>query len=176
MNDVRSSKVYAVAGGNHVTIVVDARETDGEFDLIEVLAQPGGGPPPHRHAFAEWFHVLEGKLQILEPSGGGLRPIGSLEAGQSYFVAPWAAHTTRNLGSGPVRFLVAGRPGTMTGYFAEAGVPVPDPNTVPDTPPPGPEALTALATRYDIQFVPVANGQAESDPQSHAARRPPRSA
>ncbi|HTX09608.1 MAG TPA: cupin domain-containing protein [Solirubrobacteraceae bacterium] len=159
MNDVRNSPVYAVAGGNHVTIVVDARETGGEFDLIEVLAQTGGGPPPHRHAFAEWFHVLEGKLQILEPTAGRLRPIGSLEAGQSYFVAPWAAHTTRNLGSGSVRFLVAGRPGTMTSYFAEAGVPVSDPDTMPDIPPLGPEALAALAARYDIQFVPVEDGQ-----------------
>ncbi|HUA46459.1 MAG TPA: cupin domain-containing protein [Solirubrobacteraceae bacterium] len=158
MNEVRRSKVYAVAGGNHVTIVVDAAETDHEFDIIEVLAQPGGGPPPHRHAFAEWFHVLDGKLQILEPSAGQLRPVASLEAGQSHFAPPWAPHTTRNLGTGPVRFLVAGRPGTMTSYFAEAGISVPDPNTAPDTPPPGPAALREIAARYDIQFVPVDRG------------------
>jgi mannose-6-phosphate isomerase-like protein (cupin superfamily) len=159
MSEIRHSRVYAVAGGNHVTIVVDTSETDREFDVIEVLARPGGGPPPHRHAFAEWFHVLEGKLQILEPSVGQLRPVASLDAGQSYFVAPWVAHTTRNLGTGTVRFLVAGRPGTMTSYFAEAGVPVPDPNTAPDTLPPGPEALREIAARYEIQFVPVADWQ-----------------
>jgi hypothetical protein len=37
--------VYAVAGGNHVTIELDRAVTGGCVDVIEVLAQPGGGPP-----------------------------------------------------------------------------------------------------------------------------------
>jgi mannose-6-phosphate isomerase-like protein (cupin superfamily) len=150
MTEIRRGRVYAVAGGNHVTILIDAAETDGAFDLIEVLAQPGGGPPPHRHAFAEWFHVLEGSLQILTPSVGRLEPVASLEAGQAYLAAPWAAHTTRNLGHRPVRFLVAGRPG---GYFAQPGVLVPDTLSAPDTPPPGPGALAAIAARHHIECV-----------------------
>jgi hypothetical protein len=40
----------------------------------------------------------------------------------------------------------------MTGYFAEAGVPVADESTPPDTEPPGPTALTAIAARYGIRF------------------------
>jgi len=153
MTEIRRGRVYAVAGGNHVTILIDAAETDGAFDLIEVLAEPGGGPPPHRHAFAEWFHVLEGSLQILTPSAGRLEPVASLEAGQTYLAAPWVAHTTRNLGHGPVRFLVAGRPGIMTSYFVQAGVLVPDALSSPDTPPPGPGALAAIAARHHIEFV-----------------------
>ncbi|HUA46467.1 MAG TPA: cupin domain-containing protein [Solirubrobacteraceae bacterium] len=141
MTDDRHSRVYAVAGGNHVMIVVDATETDGTFDLIEVLARPGGGPPPHRHAFAEWFHVLEGSLQILTVSAGRLEPVASLGVGQTFFAPPWVPHTTRNLGEEPVRFLVAGRPRIMTSYFAHAGVLVPDVLTEPDTPPPGPRVL-----------------------------------
>lgn len=47
--------VYEVAGGNHVTILLSREETDARVDAIDVLAHPGGGPPPHRHAFAEWF-------------------------------------------------------------------------------------------------------------------------
>ena len=37
-------KIYAVAGGNHVTIELDRAITGGLLDVIEVLAQPGGGP------------------------------------------------------------------------------------------------------------------------------------
>lgn len=47
--------VYEVAGGNHVTILLDRDETQTSVDVIEVLAQPGGGPPPHRHAFGSGF-------------------------------------------------------------------------------------------------------------------------
>jgi hypothetical protein len=45
-----SRSVYAIAGGNHITILLDRDATRGEEDIIEVTAQPGGGPPPHRHA------------------------------------------------------------------------------------------------------------------------------
>jgi hypothetical protein len=49
--------VYAVAGGNHVTIELDRAVTGGCVDVIEVLAQPGGGPPPHSQAPAR-FQVV----------------------------------------------------------------------------------------------------------------------
>jgi hypothetical protein len=55
----RTAPVLVVAGGNHVTVLVNATETGGVFDVIEVLARPGGGPPAHQHEFVEWFHVLE---------------------------------------------------------------------------------------------------------------------
>ena len=58
--------VYVVAGGNHVTILLDAPESDGAVDAVQVLAQPGGGPPPHQHAFGEWFRVLAGEPTICE--------------------------------------------------------------------------------------------------------------
>jgi mannose-6-phosphate isomerase-like protein (cupin superfamily) len=147
--------VYAVAGGNRVTILVDAAETGGAFDLIEVLAQPGGGPPPHRHAFAEWFHVLDGALQLLTPQEGELRKLALVEAGSTYVVSPWAPHTTHNTTDAPVRFIVAGQPGVMSSYFAQAGVRVADTHAAPGTPPPGPDALAELAARYEIEFVAV---------------------
>jgi hypothetical protein len=48
--------------------------------------------------------------------------------------------------------VVVGRPGLMTGYFAEAGVAVTDERTDPDREPPGPAALTEIAARYGIRF------------------------
>ena len=65
--------VYAVHGGDRVTIMIDATETGGAFDVVEVLVQPGRAAPPHCHAFAEWFHILDGAVQFLTASCGALQ-------------------------------------------------------------------------------------------------------
>ncbi|HEX3736040.1 MAG TPA: hypothetical protein VHV53_00735 [Solirubrobacterales bacterium] len=62
--------IYVVAGGNRVTIELDRAATGGVVDAIEVLAGPGGGPPPHRHEFGEWFLVRAGTLTICEERDG----------------------------------------------------------------------------------------------------------
>jgi hypothetical protein len=49
----RSTTVYVVTGGNHVEIALDRSQSNELLDVIEVRAAPGGGPPPHRQAFAE---------------------------------------------------------------------------------------------------------------------------
>ena len=150
--EVDQSAIYAVAGGNHVKIVVDAAQTGGGFDVIEVTAQPGGGPPPHRHAFAEWFHVLEGELQMVIPGSGTLEDGDVVRAGQTCYVPPWAPHATHNTTASIVRFVVAAAPGGMTAYFAEAGVQVPDELTPPARTPPGPAQLMEIARRYEIEW------------------------
>jgi quercetin dioxygenase-like cupin family protein len=148
----RTAPVFVVAGGNHVTVLVDKTETGGMFDVIEVLAQPGGGPPAHRHEFVEWFHVLEGELQLSGERGGAIAPTNLVREGESATVGPWEWHATLNESDRPVRFVVVGRPGLMTGYFAEAGVAVADERTPPDREPAGPAALTEIAARYGIRF------------------------
>lgn len=150
----RRAPVYVVAGGNHVMVVVDAPETGGDVDVIEVLAAPGGGPPPHQHAFVEWFHVLEGELQLTGERDGAIAPTALLGAGETACVEPWEWHGTRNDSEAEARFIVVGRPGRMTPYFAEAGVLVAEPHAAPDHEPPGPAELTAIAARYDIRFWP----------------------
>ena len=144
--------MYAVAGGNHVTIELDRSATGGCLDVIEVLAQPGGGPPPHSHAFGEWFLVREGELTLCEDRGGTVVPTATLGPGDSVWVAPWVVHGTLNLSPAPARFQVVGRPGAMTGYFAEAGVRVRDPMTPPATEPPGPDRLREISARWGIEF------------------------
>jgi hypothetical protein len=54
--------------------------------------------------------------------------------------------------AGEVRFLVVGVPGTMTEYFAEAGIEVPDEETPPSTEPRGPAELGDLPARHGITF------------------------
>jgi quercetin dioxygenase-like cupin family protein len=144
--------VYAVAGGNHVVIELDRSVTDGQLDVIEVLAQPGGGPPPHSHAFGEWFLVREGELTLCEERDGTVVCTATLSAGESVWIAPWVVHGTLNLSTAPARFQVIGQPGAMTGYFAQAGVQVTDTDSPPDTTPPGPSELRAISERWGIKF------------------------
>jgi quercetin dioxygenase-like cupin family protein len=144
--------VYAVAGGNHVTLLLHRDDTDAALDVIDVLAQPGGGPPPHRHAFAEWFHVLDGELMISEERDGTVVCTRELAVGDAVFVPPWTVHGTLNLSHAPARFQVVGQPAAMTGYFVEAGVRVPDERTAPDREPAGPSELGEIAARWGIEF------------------------
>ncbi len=144
--------IYAVAGGNHVTIELDRSATDASMDAIEVLAQPGGGPPPHRHAFGEWFRVRAGELTLSEERNGTVVCTRVISAGESVWVPPWVIHGTLNLSDVPVRFAVIGVPGSMSGYFAEAGIEVPDELTVPSTEPPGPAQLAEISARWGIEF------------------------
>jgi Cupin domain len=90
---VSERPVYVVAGGNHITLLLDRRVSGGLVDVIDVLAQPGGGPPPHRHAFAEWFCVLAGELTISEERDGRVACTRTLTAGESVFVPPWNAQS-----------------------------------------------------------------------------------
>jgi quercetin dioxygenase-like cupin family protein len=85
--------VYEVAGGNHVTILLDRDEAQASADVVEVLARPGGGPPPHRHAFGEWFRVLAGELTLCEERDGTVVCTAVLGAGDSAWVPPWTVWT-----------------------------------------------------------------------------------
>lgn len=143
---------YAVAGGNHVTLLLDRGHTASALDVIEVLAQPGGGPPPHRHAFAEWFRVIEGELTLAEERDGAVVCTSRLGPGDAIFMPPWTVHGTLNVSDAPTRFEVVGQPGAMTGYFVEAGVPVRDEHTPPDREPPGPTELREIARTWGIEF------------------------
>ena len=63
-----------VKGGNHIAALLGARVTERAMDAIAVRADPGGGPPPHRHGFGEWFYVLEGSLQVTSVVDGEVVP------------------------------------------------------------------------------------------------------
>jgi quercetin dioxygenase-like cupin family protein len=146
------AQVRVVRGGNHVTTLLPAPAADGSMDAIVVRADPGGGPPPHRHEFGEWFHVLEGALEITTAEGGEIVPLATAGTGDSVWVPPNAWHGTVNASDEEVRFLVVGVPGVMTAYFEEAGVRVPDENSEPTVDPPGPDQLGHLRERFGITF------------------------
>jgi hypothetical protein len=149
----RTAPVLVVAGGNHVTVLVDATETDGSFDVIEVPARRRSpGPPARVRRVIARAGGRAPDLQGARRSDCADKAPRLLREGDSATVEPWEWHAALNESDRPVRFVVVGRPGPMTGYFEEAGVAVAHERTAPDREPPGPAALTEIAARYGIRF------------------------
>jgi len=75
---VADRATYAVAGGNHVTLLLDRSHTAAALDVIEVLAQPGGGPPPQSGA-NQWHSMRMLVSDVGQNSRKGT-PVGSTGA------------------------------------------------------------------------------------------------
>jgi quercetin dioxygenase-like cupin family protein len=94
-----------------------ADETGGAYTLIEVLAAPGGGPPPHIHdKEEETFYVLDGAFEILI----GERVVRARQ-GAFALIPRGTVHRFRCIGDRPGRMLVLFTPGGIEGFFREAG-------------------------------------------------------
>ncbi len=78
--------------------------------LAEHVVPPGYMVPPHVHeAEDESFHILDGVLTLLTPTGGE-RTVGP---GATVLLPAGSRHGFRNDGIVPARFLVVVRPGTQ---------------------------------------------------------------
>jgi quercetin dioxygenase-like cupin family protein len=85
-----------------------------------MLIPPGGGPPPHFHAFEECFRVLEGSIEVRVGDG----PPVVLEQGDSANIPANAPHSFRNAGDVEARLLCTVAPSGLEKFFAEFGDPV----------------------------------------------------
>jgi quercetin dioxygenase-like cupin family protein len=147
-----TAAVYALADGRHVTVLVDASETGGAFDLVEVAAGPGGVSPPHRHGFAEWFHVVDGTLSLTVEHDEEATAAVLVEAGATYVLPPRVTHAVANPTERTIRFIVAGFPAVTSSFVAKAGVRVRDAQTPPTVPLPDRASLSVLAGNFGIDF------------------------
>jgi quercetin dioxygenase-like cupin family protein len=120
--------------GDTLTFKATAAQTGGSMAAVEVLAAPGGGPPPHVHANEDemWF-VLDGEFEILH----GEETV-RLTAGGFAFVPRGTLHRFENVSDTPSRVLIVFTPGGFEGFFFEAGLPVVEGGTPP---PLGPEEI-----------------------------------
>jgi quercetin dioxygenase-like cupin family protein len=109
--------------------------------ILEDVSPPHHGPPLHKHAFEEFFHILSGRF-IFEVDGK------TIEAQSGDFVhAPSdVPHAFQNITDQEARMLVMVRPGGIENYFVElADRMMIDPS---DT-----AALNAIGVRYGITIL-----------------------
>ena len=135
--------------GDTMWFKATAAETGGAYTLIEVLASPGGGPPPHIHAHEEEsFFVLEGEFEITI----GERLVHATP-GTFALVPRGTVHRFRCVGERPGRILLLFTPGGLERFFREAGT-----AATHDGPAPAIDAAEisrteAAAARYGLRVV-----------------------
>jgi quercetin dioxygenase-like cupin family protein len=87
-------------------ILLQSADSDGVIAIAEHTAAPDWeGPPLHRHAFDEAYHVLDGELTF--QLGDELLTAGR---GQFAFVKGGEPHTLANLTDAPARYLLVTTP------------------------------------------------------------------
>ena len=135
--------------GDTMWFKATAADTGGAFTLIEVLAAPGGGPPPHIHANEEeTFYVVDGVFDILI----GDRLVRA-ERGAFALVPRGTVHRFRCSGDRPGRMLVLFTPGGIEAFFREAGRAAADDGPAPPIDAAEIARTEAAARRYGLRVV-----------------------
>jgi quercetin dioxygenase-like cupin family protein len=106
--------------GDTYTVLLSGEQTDGRFALIDMLIPADAGPPPHRHAFEESFHLLEGAIEFTLRDDAPVE----LRAGETVNIPANAPHAFRNASGAPARMLCTVVPAGLEAFFAEFGDPV----------------------------------------------------
>jgi quercetin dioxygenase-like cupin family protein len=147
-------KSFWVSNNEFVTIKTTARDTGGEFALVELVALPGAEPPPHiHHSTDETYCLLEGELEVLD----GERTF-TASAGSVFYIPKGTLHAWRNATTEPARALLVITPAGFEGVIEEVGVVGSLSSPPPPPPPPTAEDLQRieeLGRKYDTEYPPV---------------------
>lgn len=134
--------------GDEIEFKATGDDTGGQFALLEVLAKPGGGPPPHIHRNEdEFWYVLDGEFEILQ----GKHTVRAT-AGTYAYVPRGMVHRFENVGDAPARVLVGFSPAGFERFFFEAGVPAVEGGTPPPLGPEEIERSNVAAAKYGMEL------------------------
>ena len=138
--------------GELLTFKVTNADTGGRFTVVELQAQPGGGPPLHTHPSSESFTILDGEFAFSVLDGGEPFTVRAAP-GDTVFIPGGTPHTYAVVGDRPGRTMLVLTPGAeMERFFAEAGERVmpgqPAPAGTPDF-----TAMIAAAQKHGLAFV-----------------------
>jgi quercetin dioxygenase-like cupin family protein len=98
-----------------VEIKLEADQTDGAVTVLELVLQPGGGAPFHRHSREHEILVLnEGTLRVEEESGAV-----ELEHGDLVLIPRGTRHAFANPADTTMRALIVAVPGGLERFFRE---------------------------------------------------------
>ncbi|MEN0055352.1 MAG: cupin domain-containing protein [Mucilaginibacter sp.] len=105
--------------GIHRNIIADCNDTNGQYDFIEGVAQPGSKTPPHiHHQYAETEYVIEGELSIITDTGTIV-----LKPGQGYTIPKGKPHALAATGQIPTKTITVFSPGGFAEVIKTVGIP-----------------------------------------------------
>jgi quercetin dioxygenase-like cupin family protein len=111
------ARIKVPAIGLELRVCMEPSTTDNAMTIIETSNAPGFGPPLHRHAEAEIFHVLEG-CYLFDVDGKRFEA----NVGDTVTVPGGIPHGFLNLADQPSRQLILIVPGLdATAFFTELG-------------------------------------------------------
>jgi mannose-6-phosphate isomerase-like protein (cupin superfamily) len=130
-------------GGQQLTFVFTADDTDGRFEWLESTVEFGGGPPYHLHnASDEVFGVLEGEVRFKIDN-----ELFELGVGDTAFVPRGVPHSFTNPHPDrPAKMVGMHAPAALEAFlrvWAELSA-----NGTPDE-----AAMAELSARYDMQLL-----------------------
>ena len=106
----QDSRTIRFLGNNQITVLVSGEESGGEFCLMELEIQPGGGATAlHTDRWVEVFHVLEGDVEWTMDRDGKLATWHA-RRGETIRVPSGVKHRFAGAGTGPSRMLAVGTP------------------------------------------------------------------
>lgn len=127
---------FATVPGEEMAIHVPNERVGGRFTVLETIAAPAAGAPPHVHRSAdEYFFIQQGQMHFVCE---GVEFDAS--AGSSVLIPRGAAHSWVNLTAEPVRALVTFTPGGIEQMFKELSAVFP-------------HGIEELAARYDTYLI-----------------------
>lgn len=128
--------------GDHMTIKIHGRDTNGTLAQIETSCGPQVGPPLHiHHREEEMFFVIEGEFEFI---CGGVRTTGG--PGTVVHLPRDIPHRFKNIGDTVGRLLVTLTPAGAEEMFEEIGTLTPEQQS--DIP-----KVIELAARYGIEIL-----------------------
>jgi quercetin dioxygenase-like cupin family protein len=103
--------------GSRLTILADAGDTGGHFDLIEGQFPAGAQTPLHRHnRYIEQLYVLEGEYTVWAGTQTAV-----LRAGDTFTIPSGTAHVVAATGNAGARGLAVAAPSAFAHLIKQVG-------------------------------------------------------
>lgn len=132
------SEVLSVAGSKY-RILVDGKQTGGNFAVIEMNVPPGSGPGLHSHSdMQETFYVVEGEIDFISEGG-------TTKAGPGDFInipMGGAVHAFKNNSEQKAKLICTVMPAGLEEMFREVSIS-------------GMEKAKEIGERYGNNFYPI---------------------
>lgn len=149
MNDINSGAqapsvaIHPASSAESFWVVGDKVSLRGQLagtdlHVIDVEVPPGSGTPPHTHAYAEIFRVLQGTLRIWSLADGAPQEVDA-GPGDVITIPAHAPHAYRNVGTEPAVFMAIVDGQAIRFFQAMA-------SSEPVVGPPGPNVISRIMT------------------------------